>query len=72
MMSTTRHPTQVALLALIRMYVASNGYSPSVRELAQAVGCSIDTAHYHLCILRKGGMVTWVDRRTRSIRLVEK
>jgi repressor LexA len=70
--ATARPPIQEALLAAIRMFVNSNGYSPSVRELAAAVGKSIYATHQHLYRLRDEGALQWKPNVARSIRLVEK
>lgn len=52
-------PRQVTILAFIRESVARQGYAPSLREIAQAVGLSSQsTVSYHLSALVKKGYLS--------------
>ena len=53
-------------------YQASNGYSPSVREIAVAVGLkSPSTVHFHLKTLQEAGLISRDSGKTRSISAAE-
>ena len=52
-------PRQVTILEFIRESVARQGYAPSLREIAQAVGLSSQsTVSYHLSALVKKGYLS--------------
>lgn len=61
---------QKQILAFIRDYTQEQGYPPSVREIAAAVGLrSPSSVHAHLKHLRELGYLEKGDRKTRAITL---
>ena len=46
------------IVAFIRAFIAEHGYSPTVREMAEAVGLSTSGVFHHLEALRAEGIVT--------------
>lgn len=51
-------------------YTASNGYSPTYREIAVAIEVtSTATVSEYLEVLRAQGRVTWVPNKARTIRI---
>ncbi len=63
---------QEATLAWIRGFIASHGYSPSVRDVGDAMGCA--NGHgivYTLAALRAKGRLTWEPLVSRTMRVVE-
>lgn len=69
----TRRPhgdTQQRILEYIEKYVETNGYSPSVREIGQAVDLkSTSTVHGHLNRLEKKGLLHREAMKPRTIDL---
>lgn len=61
-----------AILKFIREFTTENGYSPSVREVAAAVGLRGygNTADY-LRLMRSRGLVTFTDGSFRTLRVVQ-
>jgi DNA-binding IclR family transcriptional regulator len=45
-------------------------YAPTVREIASAIGMSVEPTHHMLTVLRDRGYITWEPKITRTIRLV--
>ena len=45
-------------------------YAPTVREIASAIGMSIEPTHHMLTVLKDRGYITWEPKITRTIRLV--
>jgi repressor LexA len=63
--------TQAAVLRCIRETVASRGYPPSVREIAQVVGLSSSgTVVYHLQQLAEKGWIRRVPGQPRAIEVL--
>lgn len=63
---------QREILAWINAYIASHGYSPTLRELATAFGFKgPNGAACHLRPLRRKGAVTWIDNQARTLRALE-
>ena len=67
----TRRPngeTQQLILHYIEQYIEANGYSPSVREIGQAVDLkSTSTVHGHLTRLEKKGLLHWASMKPRTL-----
>lgn len=64
-------PAQYRALTFIRSYVAANGYSPTFREIADAIEAkSVSEAHRLVHRLVERGSITLMPRRARSIELV--
>ncbi|WP_445322758.1 helix-turn-helix domain-containing protein [Psychrobacillus sp. FSL K6-2684] len=54
----------------IRGYISENQYSPSLREIADAVGLSSpSTVHKHLNTLRNKGYISYIDSHPRTIQI---
>lgn len=61
-------PKQQQIYDYILEFTQDNGYSPSVREIAQAVNLkSPSTVHFHLKGLREAGLISQAEGKTRSI-----
>ena len=55
----------------IRSFSARHGYSPSVREIAQAVGLkSPSTVHFHMKALEEAGAIVKSAGKTRTVTVV--
>ena len=63
--------TTQACLAAVKTFVNEYNYSPSVRDIAKAVGRSTSVAYTHLRRLRQHGWITFDDRLARSIRVLK-
>ncbi len=50
--------TKSRVYQVIDYYVAANGYSPTVREIAKEVGISVSTAQVHVQDLIRAGLLT--------------
>lgn len=58
------------ILSFIKEFVAKNGYSPSIREIMNAVGLrSTSTVHYHLQELERTGKINLQGGKNRAISL---
>lgn len=69
-----RPPTakQLKVHSAVEKHIARNGYSPTVRELCvQTRIKSTNGVMCHLNALRRKGLVTWVEGKTRTIRPLE-
>lgn len=44
-------------------------YAPTVREIASAIGMSVEPTHHMLTVLRDRGYITWEPKTARTIRL---
>lgn len=63
--------TDRQILDAIRLHIEEHGYSPTVRELAKAVGIKSPSAmKYRLERLRENGLITFGYYKPRTIRLV--
>jgi DNA-binding GntR family transcriptional regulator len=51
----------------IRQFVAEHGYAPTEREIAETVGLSKTTVHYHIGKLREEGTLKKIDGGGRSL-----
>src|SRR5580692_3026126 len=57
-------PLQRSMLVVIETYT---DYRPSVREIAKAIGRSLDVTHGNLKLLRERGFVDWKDGFNRTL-----
>lgn len=65
-------PKQQKIYDYILDYTADNGYPPSVREIAAAVGLkSPSTVHFHLKALEEAGAINRDTGKTRAITAAE-
>lgn len=56
----------------MRTFFAANGYSPTYREIGEAVGVkSTQTIHRLVHVMMDDGVVTLVRGRSRTLRLVD-
>lgn len=63
--------TDEQIVDSIAAFWNKNGYAPSIREVCDAVGMkSPGTMKYRLERLRGKGMVTYIDRSPRTLRVV--
>jgi SOS-response transcriptional repressor LexA len=61
------------ILAYLRKYIAEHGYSPNVREIMDACDlCSTSLVSHHLIRLRDAGAITYDDKLSRTVRIVER
>lgn len=60
---------QARVLDVIREFIEANGYSPTVREIAEHTDMWVSTVHQALNALRAFGMLDWADGHARTIRL---
>lgn len=60
---------QHEVLEWIRSHIEGHSYSPTVREAADAFGCTPNGIVCHLRALRAKGRITWSAGQTRSIRI---
>lgn len=62
--------TQRRIRQYLEDFIQGRGYSPSLREIAAAVGlASTSTVSYHLDVLREMGLVDWETGRRRTIKV---
>lgn len=65
-------PRQREILAWVDAYIASHGFSPTCRELATAFGFKgPNGAACHLRPLRRKGVITWIDGKPRTLRVIK-
>lgn len=63
--------TNQQIIDFIDYYINTHGYSPTVREIANAAGFkSTSTIYYRLERLRGEGKITWQYGANRTIRTV--
>ena len=62
---------QRAVVQSIVRLTASIGYPPTVREIAADLGHNPSDIQQKLWRLRRDGVVTWDEGRTRTVRVVE-
>jgi len=59
------------IIDAIATMTAENGHAPTIRELGEAVGLkSPDSVSFHLTKLRVEGRVTWIDGKSRTLRVL--
>lgn len=69
-MPVTLYKKQRAILEFIRTYIDKNGYSPTLQEIADAMGLSsLATVHEHLQALNKKGVIKRSVGSSRGIEL---
>ena len=56
----------------VKDFIEKNGYSPSVREICNILGYnSPATAETHLKKLKEKGYITFIENRSRTIRIIK-
>lgn len=63
---------EMALLEVVEDFIARNGYSPTVRELAERQGLSPAGVYLQLKKLREQGFLEWKEGVPRTLRVVAK
>lgn len=54
----------------IKRFIEKNGYSPSIREIADGTNCkSVETIFTHLRVLREQNKIDFIDGKARTIRI---
>jgi SOS-response transcriptional repressor LexA len=61
--------TQTNVLRFIKSYIHRHGYGPTIREIAEGVGCAPSNAHRHVTKLAQAGKIRKRWHVARSIRL---
>ena len=65
--------TKQKILAFIQEYIEDNNYSPTQREISEAVGlASAATTNGHLADLKKAGYIDYIPGFPRTIRVLKK
>ena len=59
------------IVDFIKSYRESQGYSPSVREIAVWTGLPTTSVFYHLGVLEREGIITRKEGQARTWKLVE-
>jgi repressor LexA len=63
---------QQHVLGFLVWYIATNGYSPTIREVAEHFEFTVSAATAHLNALRRKGSITWLSNAARTIRVIDK
>lgn len=72
-MPVTLYKRQKQILDFISQYIQKNGYSPTLTEIAEAIGVSsLATVHEHLTAMGKKGVIKRYEGSVRGIELVDK
>lgn len=71
-MPITLYKRQRQILDFIRQYIQKNGFSPTLTEIAQALGVSsLATVHEHLATMVKKGIIKRYQGSVRGIEIVK-
>lgn len=63
--------TDDQIVDYIRGYIREHGYSPSLREIGDAIGVkSVGSVKYRMNSLKEKGLVTFADRKPRTIKVI--
>ena len=63
---------QYNVYKVVKEFIQKNGYSPSVREICDILDYSSPaTAEAHLKKLKEKGYITYVENRSRTIRITK-
>lgn len=72
-MPVTLYKRQKQILDFISQYIQKNGYSPTLTEIAEAIGVSsLATVHEHLTTMEKKGVIKRYEGSVRGIELIDK
>jgi len=72
-MPVTLYKRQKQILDFISQYIQKDGYSPTLTEIAEAIGVSsLATVHEHLTAMEKKGVIKRYEGSVRGIELVDK
>lgn len=71
-MPVTLYRRQKQILDYLHQYIQKNGYSPTLRQIAEALGLhSLATVHEHLVSMAKKGLIRRYEGATRGLELVD-
>ena len=71
-MAVTLYKKQREIIDFINTFIRTNGYSPTLQEIADAIGVkSLATVHEHLSALTKKGVIRKSSGEVRGIELAE-
>jgi repressor LexA len=59
-----------SILQYLRTYIESNGYPPSMAEIAEEEGIAKSAIRHHLYRLQRDGIITMTPSKYRSIRVL--
>ena len=59
------------VLGFIKKFIHSNGYEPTAREISEGVGLSTSVVNKYTRQLRDKGIITYIDKSARTIRILE-
>ena len=62
--------TQRRLLEVFRNLRDTNGYAPTFREMADAIGTNVGDVAAKFWRMRRDGVVSWVDGKSRTVTIV--
>ena len=62
---------QRKLLEVFRNLRDANGYPPTFREVAEVVGTNVGDVAAKFLRMRRDGVVSWVDGKSRTVTIVE-
>jgi len=68
--TTTLTPRQQEVLSWISGFIDVHGFSPTIREIANGFGWTVNGAMCHLRPMRKKSVISWVDGHSRTIRVI--
>src|SRR3990170_9055405 len=72
-MPVTLYNRQRQILDFIAQYISRSGYSPTLQEIAKALGVSsLATVHEHLEAMEKKGIIKRYDGAVRGIEILDK
>lgn len=72
-MPVTLYKRQKQILDFLSQYIQKNGYSPTLQQIAEAIGVSsLATVHEHLSSMAKKGVIRKFEGAVRGIEIVDK
>ncbi len=72
-MPVTLYNRQRQILDFVAQYIQTNGYSPTLQEIAKALGVSsLATVHEHLEAMERKGVIKRFDGSVRGIEILDK
>lgn len=72
-MPVTLYKRQKQILDFIGQYIQKNGYSPTLQQIADALGVSsLATVHEHLASMSKKGVIKKFEGSVRGIEIIDK
>src|SRR3989344_5243842 len=72
-MPVTLYNRQRQILDFVAQYIQRNGYSPTLLEIAKALGVSsLATVHEHLATMQKKGVIKRYEGTVRGIEILDK